>query len=66
MLFGQKGERENQRDKRSAGQSMTASQILQSMNLNIAFKIHHSFKIPSLLRRALKKHSYISEKNRNV
>ena len=41
MLYGQKRERENHRDKRNSVQPMTASQILWSMNLNISFKFHH-------------------------
>ena len=62
MLFGQKRERENHRDKRNAVQPLTASQILWSMNLNISFKFHHSFKIPSISRKHLRKHSFILEK----
>ena len=45
---------------------MTASQILWSMNLNISFKFHHSFKITSISRKHLRKHSFILEKNNNM
>ena len=66
ILFGQKRERENHRDKRNSVQPMTASQILWSMNLNISFKFHHSFKITSISRKHLRKHSFILEKNNNM